>query len=248
MSIDVTRLTEEEKYRLDIYHKTDPGFDRLKLEAFYGRIARDQNLFIAGTLQGRRVLDAGAGYGLLSRMLADLGFDVVAIDPNEECGLLAKDWYGVDVLRQEIYQVGFPDRYFDAVVLREVVEHLDFEQALNEIKRVCSRELVIFQSNLNLALRFGRFITRHKEFNEKPLDYYVGALRQAGYAVDQITYRDVIAFPLSGGFVTRQWFPDNPRMQDWLMKFDDFLNRFLKMIGMQKYFCWRFMICASRPA
>lgn len=247
MSFDVTKLTEEEKYRFDIYHKTDPNFDRLKLEAFYGRIARDQNLSIAGAIKGRKVLDVGAGYGLLSRMLADLGFDVAAIDPNEECSQLAKDWYGVDVLRQEIYKVEFPDRHFDAVVLREVVEHLDFEQALNEIKRVSSRELIIFQSNLNLALRISRFLTGHKEFNEKPMDYYAHMLRQAGYIIEQISYRDVIAFPLSGGFVTRQWFPDNLRMQAWLMKFDDFLNRFLKLTGLQKYFCWRFMIYASRP-
>lgn len=246
MNFDVTKLTEEEKYQLDIYHKTDSAFDLLKLGAFYGRIARDQNLFIARVIKGRKVLDVGAGYGLLSKMLADLGFDVVAIDPNEECGQLAKDWYGVDILRQEVYKVDFPDRYFDAVVLREVVEHLDFEQALKEIKRVSSHELIIFQSNLNLALRLSRFLTGHKEFNERPMSYYIPVLRQSGYAIEQVSYRDVIAFPLSGGFVTRQWFPDNLRMQEWMLKFDDFLNQLLKLTGLQKYFCWRFMIYASR--
>lgn len=47
MKIDVTKLTEEEKYELEIYHKTDVNFDRLKLTSFYGRIAREQNAFIA---------------------------------------------------------------------------------------------------------------------------------------------------------------------------------------------------------
>ena len=45
------------------------------------------------TLQAKlpeKILDAGAGYGFLTRILLDAGFEVVAIDPNEECSQLAK--------------------------------------------------------------------------------------------------------------------------------------------------------------
>ena len=246
MTIDVTKLTEEEKYSLDIYHKTDPAYDRGKLERFYGRIARDQNLLIAKSIKGKKVLDVGAGYGLLSRMLLDHGFDVVAIDPNEECSRLAKEWYDVDVLRQEIYEVEFPDGYFDTVILREVVEHLDVERALEEIKRVAGSELIVFQSNLHLPLRLIRWLKRHREFNEKPLEYYVQVVQAAGYKVEEVSFRDVVAFPLSGGFVTRQWFPENVRLQNGLMKLDDLLNHLLKLTGLQRFFCWRFMLYATR--
>lgn len=246
MKIDVTNLTEEQKYELEIYHKTDTSFDRVKLESFYGRIAREQNLYIASKITGKKVLDAGAGYGYLSRILLDAGFEVVAIDPNEECSQLAKQWYDVDVLRQEIYNVEFPDKYFDTVILREVVEHLDFERALEEINRITARELIIFQSNLNLILQLSRFLTRHKEFNERNMGYYVNTLKNAGYIVENVSYRDVIAFPLSGGYVTRQWFPENQLLQNWLIRADDLLNRFLKMTGLQTFFCWRFMICATK--
>lgn len=246
MKIDVTKLTEEQKYELEIYHKTDPKFDHLKLSSFYGRIAREQNLYISSKIKGKKVLDAGAGYGFLTRILLDAGFEVSAIDPNEECGQLAKKWYDVDVLRQEIYKVDFPDRYFDTVILREVVEHLDFERALEEISRITDGELIIFQSNLNLILQVSRFLTRHKEFNERNMEYYVHTLKNAGYAVDRVFYRDVIAFPLSGGFVTRQWFPENRFLQNWLIKADDILNRLLEMTKLQRFFCWRFMIYASK--
>lgn len=246
MKIDVTKLTEEQKYELEIYHKTDSNFDHLKLQSFYGRVAREQNLYIAGKVTGKKVLDAGAGYGFLTRILLDAGFEVVAIDPNEECCQLAKQWYDVDVLREEIYNVKFPDQYFDTVILREVVEHLDFERALEEINRITARELIIFQSNLNLILQVSRFITRHKEFNERNMDYYVYMLENAGYTVDKVSYRDTIGFPLSGGFVTRQWFPENRLLQNWLMKADDLLNRFLKITRLQRFFCWRFMIRASK--
>ncbi|MBE7433588.1 MAG: class I SAM-dependent methyltransferase [Anaerolineales bacterium] len=246
MKIDVTGLTEEQKYELDIYHKTDSNFDRLKLETFYGCIAWEQNEFIMRKLTGKKVLDAGAGYGLLTRMLLDASFEVIAIDPNDECGQLAKKWFDVDVLRQEIYKLEFPDRYFDTVILREVVEHLDFERALKEIVRINASELIIFQSNMNFILHVSRFITRHKEFNERSMDYYVHALQNAGYAVDKVIYRDVIAFPLSGGFVTRQWCPENRLLQYWLIKVDDLLNRFLEMISLQRFFCWRFLIRASK--
>jgi len=92
MKIDVTKLTEEQKYELEIYHKTDTSFDHLKLKSFYGRIAREQNSYIASKVTGKKILDAGAGYGFLTRILLDAGFEVVAIDPNEECGQLAKQW------------------------------------------------------------------------------------------------------------------------------------------------------------
>lgn len=197
-------------------------------------------------IKGKKVLDAGAGYGLLSRMLTDVGFEVTAIDPNEECGRFAKEWYGVNVLRQEIYNVETPDKYFNTVILREVVEHLDFEKALQEIDRITDSELIIFQSNLNLMLQLSRFLTRHKEFNERDLNYYVHILKHAGYRVERIFYRDVLAFPLSGGFVTRQWFPENQMMQTWLIKADNLLNKILEKIGMQRLFCWRFMIYASK--
>ena len=85
------------------------------------------------TLQAKlpeKILDAGAGYGFLTRILLDAGFEVVAIDPNEECSQLAKQWYGVDILRQEIYDVEFPDKYFDTVILSILILNVHWKRSI----------------------------------------------------------------------------------------------------------------------
>lgn len=246
MTFDITQLSESDKYRLGIYHTTNPVFDKQKLQMLYGRVAALQNRLIIDSIAGKKVLDVGAGYGLLARMLVDAGLDVVAIDPNEECCRLAREWYGVYVEQKEIYSTGFGDAEFDTVILREVVEHLDFTRAMQEINRIVRHELILFQTNLNLFVKLSRALTRHKEFNEQPLEYYERIIQQFGFRIEKVLFRDLVAFPLSGGFVTRQWFPNNRSLQNCLLMVDERLNRVFQWVQIQKFFCWRYMLYATR--
>ena len=246
MTFDITQLSEADKYRLEIYHTTNSVFDRQKLQTLYGRVAAMQNRLIIHSITGKKVLDVGAGYGWLARMLVDAGLDVVAIDPNEECCRFAREWYGVAVERKEIYSTGFDDARFDTVILREVVEHLNFARAMEEISRIVGHELILFQTNLNLFVKLSRALARHKEFNEQPLEYYERIIQQFGFRIEKIFFRDVIAFPLSGGFVTRQWFPDNASLQNGLLRIDEWSNRILRLVGLSEFICWRCMLYATR--
>lgn len=90
---------------------------------------------------GLRVLNIGVGNGTFEALSLGKGLDVWSLDPSERA---------IARLRQELAlgekaQVGFsqkipfPDEHFDAVVMSEVLEHLDdlvMEATLREIHRV----------------------------------------------------------------------------------------------------------------
>ena len=83
---------------------------------------------------GARVLDFGAGTGLQARQLADLGFDVVAID-------LASSEYArhriFPVTDYDGRHIPLPDRSVDAILSSNVLEHVeDLPAILGEFRRV----------------------------------------------------------------------------------------------------------------
>lgn len=98
--------------------------------------------FLVRHLQaGTRALNIGVGNGALERIAAGKGVDIWSLDPSGRA---------IEGLRQELnlgekaqagfsQAIPFPDEYFDAVVMSEVLEHLDdevLEATLVEVKRV----------------------------------------------------------------------------------------------------------------
>lgn len=115
-------------------------FQNEGVAAFSGANARLE--FLVRRLKpGDRVLDVGVGSGVLERLAANKGVEIFALDPSERT---------IEHLREilrigESAQVGygqampFPNDYFDAVVMTEVLEHLDEdtrEESLAEARRV----------------------------------------------------------------------------------------------------------------
>jgi SAM-dependent methyltransferase len=90
----------------------------------------------------RRVLDVGAGHGLLLSLLTELGHECHALDVLDQPAA-HPDIYGAKAIRfrqcnVESDAIPYEDDYFDAVVCCQVLEHFTHSHlpAMREIRRV----------------------------------------------------------------------------------------------------------------
>lgn len=245
-TIPIESLSDEDLYRLNIYHRTDDEHSFKQLHSLYGRVNAAQDATIINQVYGRRVLDVGAGYGSLSRRLLDSSFEVYSIEPNKDVRELALAWHNVKELPYNIYDTPFSSQFFDTVILRECVEHLDMPRAMKEISRICRMRLLLFQTNLNPLISLLRGILGHHEYNPQNLAYYRNCANLAGFSVQNVLFRDILAFPLSGGYVSHSVVPRQPFIEHSLIQIDEKLSRFFRFFGMDSIVSWRFLLIADK--
>lgn len=84
-----------------------------------------------------RLLDLGAGDGVLMRRMDALGWDVVGLEPDPAAVEAARDRTGLDIRPGFIEDDAFPPGSFDAVTMLHVIEHVpDPVQTLRSCFRV----------------------------------------------------------------------------------------------------------------
>jgi SAM-dependent methyltransferase len=84
-----------------------------------------------------RVADLGAGTGIFSRVLAGLGHDVVAVEPDPGMAhRLAEASPGVTVLEAPAEKIPLPDASIDAVTAAQAWHWFDNDAARAEVARV----------------------------------------------------------------------------------------------------------------
>jgi len=86
---------------------------------------------------GLRVLDLGAGTGKLTALLAELGADVTAVEPDEAMlAELRRRLPSVRALHGPAEAIPLPDGSVDAVLCAQSIHWFDMRRALPEIARV----------------------------------------------------------------------------------------------------------------
>ena len=243
---DPSLMSEEELYRLNIYHTSDANYCIKQLNSLYGLVNEDQDRSIVNAVYGKKVLDVGAGYGTLSKRLKVAGFSVTAIEPNPHTRKIAKNWNDIDELPYGIYQTPFEDNYFDTVILRECVEHLDFNEALKEINRICNTRVLVFQTNLNPLIMLARKRIGHEEYNPQKFNYYKKKLEEFGFSKQKVIFRDPIAFPLSGGYHAQQLIPRKPLLEHAILGIDNTITKVFQLTGLASLFCWRYLLISDK--
>jgi SAM-dependent methyltransferase len=109
-------------------------------DVFKGSIDRFCDIAMA-LRDTHRVLDVGAGHGLLLSFLSELGHDCHALDVRDQ-PVAHPDTYGkgitFHVCNVEVDPIPYPDASFDAVVCCQVLEHFSHSHlpAMKEIYRV----------------------------------------------------------------------------------------------------------------
>jgi SAM-dependent methyltransferase len=93
---------------------------------------------------GPEVLNGGAGQGTLSQRLVDFGYDVTSTDVSPDAVELLRRRASGHIVEADLTSLPFADASFDAVVLGEVLEHIEDDRgALEEVARVLRSEGVL---------------------------------------------------------------------------------------------------------
>lgn len=84
------------------------------------------------------VLDVGSNTGEALVALRARGLDVVGLEPNPEAATVARG-YGLDVIEASIEEAELPERHFGAILLSQVLEHVESPRAVLEKMRPALR-------------------------------------------------------------------------------------------------------------
>jgi SAM-dependent methyltransferase len=170
-TVSRSRLIEgreaEELYDEDGYLDS-PFFEALKTGAtpdvepylVYGRVLQQ----LATRSEPGRLLDVGCSYGAFLEMAARAGWEPHGVDLSRKAVDYAARERGLRVVHGTLAQAGYPDGYFEAVTLWDVIEHVaDPLAELREVRRVLAPggTVVLFTINQrSLINRVGHWIYR----------------------------------------------------------------------------------------
>jgi len=224
--------------------KVNPDRDLKRLRSFYGAVASEQNRFILQRVEGNEVLDLGCGYGAFAHEASNAGKKVIGLDIDFEILKNGKSAYpslSFKLIQGDMDHLPFKDKCFHAVILRESLHHTAWEKILPEILRVCKREILIFEPNPNWILRFCRTLISHQD-QEVTLKSLSPLMEQHGLLIQGTYFRDLMAFPLSGGLVGWPFVPPIEKLYLILLKMDKMFHFFSRILGVEKIVCWRYLV------
>jgi len=119
-------------YDEDYYTKPiDPGGpsyieNREGLERFFeGRLERLERLVRPG-----RLLEVGCGLGYLLNVARRRGWEAIGLEPSHFASRYAREQFGLEVRRQSLEEADLRPGSFDAVIMRDVLEHSPDPQRL----------------------------------------------------------------------------------------------------------------------
>ncbi|MEQ1569921.1 MAG: methyltransferase domain-containing protein [Myxococcota bacterium] len=104
-------------------------------------------------VRGRIAVDLGSGTGILTRMLAERGWDVTGVEPNAAMRASADNAGGARYVDGSAEALPLPDRSADLVIGAQAFHWFDLDRALPEIDRV-GTELAVAVWNVRSPLGF----------------------------------------------------------------------------------------------
>jgi SAM-dependent methyltransferase len=218
-----------------------------RLDGPFGHIEASFADRIAPWVAGKSVLDVGCGFGSLTNHLQLKGFEAVGIDMLGEFIDAGKARYpAADLRLVRDATLPFPDKSFDTIALKDTIHHIlaegDLPGFLRDMKRVCRKRIIVMDPNPTFILRVSRRVIHHVDPICSP-EVASAALTAAGFEVIHNEYHEVLAFPLSGGYVGRQLMPR--ALAPALVRLDGLMLNMLRRLGGDRHICWRYMVVGS---
>jgi 2-polyprenyl-3-methyl-5-hydroxy-6-metoxy-1,4-benzoquinol methylase len=122
----------------DEYFAADWREEGNRYELETRRRVEDRNpALIREVFEPTRVLDVGCGPGFLMLFLAELGVEVEGVDFSPSSHELAPPEMREKILIGDVAEPHVPERSFDLVICREVLEHLTVIQVRKTVEQLC---------------------------------------------------------------------------------------------------------------
>lgn len=135
------------------------GDNRYDLET-RRRIEDRQPSLIKEVFEPSRVLDVGCGPGFLMYFLHELGIEVEGIDFSDASPRIAPPEVAARITVGDVERPQVPERSYDLVICREVMEHLTVLQVRRTVEQIC-----------RASSRFAYVTTRFHPEPESLLDF-----------------------------------------------------------------------------
>jgi 2-polyprenyl-3-methyl-5-hydroxy-6-metoxy-1,4-benzoquinol methylase len=218
-----------------------------RLKKFWGKVDQKHIKLISDRIKGKKILDMGAGYGTTSSYLTQMGYEVTAIDLDEDSIKIAKDLDPqINYLKVNAESLPFKKQSFDTIVLRDALHHFygesDFEKVKSEIIRVLKPKgvLIFFDPNVNFLIRLLRKISNHQD-EECSFTDAKKIMNGLNFKITHQSFNTIISLPLSGGYVGRNFVPQINFIQSLILQVERFLEYIVQnRIGQQ--IAWRYLI------
>jgi len=102
---------------------------------------QEMERFSGRKIENGRFLDIGCGSGSSVWAAVDLGWEAVGVDIDPALVLLGREQLKVDLRCSPLLEVGFEEKQFDFIRMRDVIEHLPNPyDVLQEVKRLLHPE------------------------------------------------------------------------------------------------------------
>jgi len=182
---------------------TDDKAIRLGHPSYVWRFGQDRRLDLIRryvALDNACVLDIGCGIGAYVEKFSALNARAFGVDVDAEKVVNARHEKNLDSLALAVSEaLPFPDDFFDAILLHEVIEHVaDDAQTIREAQRVCRRggRVVVFAPNRLYPFEtHGAYFGKRYVFGNIPLINWLPDFLRDRFAPHVRTYtaRDIRA-------------------------------------------------------
>jgi len=152
----IDRPSERFSSRAAAYAKNRPGYPAEALDALLDGMGPPEKLTIA---------DIGAGTGIASRLLAERGATVIAVEPNHSMAEQAEPDPRIEWIDGTGEDTRLPDRSVDIAAAFQAFHWFEPQAAIAEFKRISRRRIAVLQYERNesdpFAAAYGDLVRRY---------------------------------------------------------------------------------------
>jgi SAM-dependent methyltransferase len=231
-----------------IIHEFDRDLVISNLKGCHGQLMRRFYLRMFQEIVGNRVLDAGCGFGLFSKLCLEQKLSVHSIDIDENSLAIARSLYNLDCRNESIYNTSLPDNSIDTIVSNEAVFHFEIDRLLKEANRLGVKRIIIHDSNLlNPFLRSYWRAVGHEEYQAHISFGLINLFQKFHFNCSKLIFMNFISLPVSGGFQKRP-LPLISRFPVMLYALDRFIEKALFISSLRQIFAFRFLAVFDNQA